>query len=236
MKKLLVIFCAVAIAAGAAAGCSRSQAPEAQEAVTVVTTQSTTQAETEPETTQTTTEKKTEATTGKTTQTTTVTTTESTTKETTTKKEATTKKETTTEKKSAAGVGCKLKGVTFAPDSEMTKKMKNLADGEPEVSSSCLGKSGYDVSYTFGSTTVTCFKKSKSSTEYIYEIDMLSGKLTNGVKIGDSIKTAKSKFGVSFKDDDGIYTAKKNGVRIMMYDDGNGKLEEVVLQSTTLGK
>lgn len=237
MKRLISIICVLAVSASIAAGCSKQ---EPKETTATATAQQVTQAQTTtvPETvTQTTTEPATQTTTAASTTAATTTAKPTTTKKETTTKKATTKKETTAKQaKGKANVGFKYKGVTFKPNAEMSEKMKKLANGAPDEATSCLGISGYDVSYSFDGAEITCYKKSKDAKEYIYEIHVTSGKLTNGVKIGDSVKSAKKTFGLKFKDDDGIYTYKKDGIKIEIIDDGESKVEEVAIYSTTLGK
>jgi hypothetical protein len=233
MKKLLAIICALALAASLAA-CSGGKQETQTTTETVSVSETTAQSTTEESTTETTTkkEKKKKKSKKKSKK---ETTTEATTEKETTTEEATTEKETKAAKIVNLGsLTATIKGMTFKPGAMMSSNMKKAANGKPTESESCLGDKGYDVFYEYDNATVTAFKKTKNGTEYIYEIDVSAGGISEGIKIGDKISDIEKKLGNKFQKNGDEYVLQKNGVRLTVY--GNKTADEIIIDSTTVGK
>lgn len=117
----------------------------------------------------------------------------------------------------ASGYSCKYKSVTAKPG-DNASKLKKKVSAKRKQSPSCAA-GGYDYIYDGKDIKLETYttKKSKSATEYINSITFKTKtpKTKEGVKIGSSLKTVKSK-----------YKKAKNGVNT--FSKGKTKLQIVI--------
>lgn len=118
----------------------------------------------------------------------------------------------------ASGYSCKYKTVTAKPGDTATKFKKKVG-GTRRKSASCAA-GGYDYIYNGKDIKLETYttKKKKNATEYINSITFKTKKpqTKEGVKIGSSLKTVKSKYKGKTVKDNRVNTFTKGKTKLQI--------------------